>query len=419
MKIAIIGAGFTGLAAAWDLIRAGHQVTIFEASDRPGGLAAGFQQPSWAWSLEYHYHHIFATDQALKQLLQEMQLTELMFFERVRTASLYQGQVAQLDSPLSLLRFPYLSWGAKLRTAAVLAFLKLNPAGQLLERWTAQEFLQATMGQKAYQVLWQPLFQGKFGSEAQQINMAWFWARIYARSASLGYFKGGFLNLAQQITTKLKQQGVKFQLNSKINHLEHHNKQLIVSDQGFDRVLLTVTSKIYAQLTQGLIKQSSQLQKLQGLAAMTLVLALDQPFFQDQTYWLNINEPDWPFLAVVEHTNLVDSQHYDGNNLVYVGKYLPANDQFFKLNKIQVLKKYQPFLNQLAPQFKNQLKQSWLFKANFAQPITKVNHSKLVPSIKTDHPQVYWASMQQIYPWDRGVNYAVQLGRKAAVEITD
>ena len=36
-KIAIIGAGITGLAAAWRLQRAGMSFVLFEASSRPGG----------------------------------------------------------------------------------------------------------------------------------------------------------------------------------------------------------------------------------------------------------------------------------------------------------------------------------------------------------------------------------------------
>ena len=43
MKFAIIGAGYGGLSAAYDLARAGHDVVVYEAADRAGGLAAGFK----------------------------------------------------------------------------------------------------------------------------------------------------------------------------------------------------------------------------------------------------------------------------------------------------------------------------------------------------------------------------------------
>jgi uncharacterized protein with NAD-binding domain and iron-sulfur cluster len=41
MKIAIIGAGYAGMSAAYDLKKAGHEVTIYETANKVGGLAAG------------------------------------------------------------------------------------------------------------------------------------------------------------------------------------------------------------------------------------------------------------------------------------------------------------------------------------------------------------------------------------------
>ena len=64
MKIAIIGAGIGGMAAAFDLVNAGHEVTIFEAANHVGGLAAGFKEANWDWTVEHYYHHWFTTDQS-------------------------------------------------------------------------------------------------------------------------------------------------------------------------------------------------------------------------------------------------------------------------------------------------------------------------------------------------------------------
>ena len=43
MNLGIVGAGATGLTAAWDAVRAGHRVTILEAADELGGLAASLE----------------------------------------------------------------------------------------------------------------------------------------------------------------------------------------------------------------------------------------------------------------------------------------------------------------------------------------------------------------------------------------
>ena len=42
------------------------------------------------------------------------------------------------------------------------------------------------------------------------------------------------------------------------------------------------------------------------------------------------------------------------------------------------------------------------------------NYSKLLPPLQTPVPGLYSACMAQIYPEDRGQNYAIRIGREAA-----
>jgi protoporphyrinogen oxidase len=425
MKIAIIGAGFSGLAAAWDLVEAGYEVEVYEADSKPGGLAAGFKGNGWDWFLEHHYHHIFATDQAFKRLLTEMDLEDLLFYADVFTGSYYQDEIDPLDSPTALIKYPFLSWPAKLRTAATLAFLKIFPQGKLLEKWTAENFLKSTMGQEAWQVLWKPLFVNKFGSFADEINAAWFWARIHARSKKLGYFKGGFQTLADKMGELLKSKGVKFYFETKVAKIEQIESDQTLrvitnsSREQYFQVVFTATSQILDRLVDFPKPFQARLDKLDSLGAMTLVLELDKPFFEDQVYWLNINELDWPFLAVVEQTNLVSPDKYNQSHLVYVGNYLDQASPKFDLDKEKLLATYQPYLERLNPNFSNNLKQVFLFKSRFAQPVVKKNHSRILPTIETPVQGLYWAGMEQIYPFDRGTNYAIEIGRKAADKIID
>ena len=55
-----------------------------------------------------------------------------------------------------------------------------------------------------------------------------------------------------------------------------------------------------------------------------------------------------------------------------------------------------------------------------AQPIVPVNYSKLLLKIKKSLPKnIFLANMQTIYPWDRGVNYAIDQAEKIAQEIVE
>lgn len=424
MKIAIIGAGYTGLAAAYDLVKSGAEVVIYESAEQAGGLAGGFFEKNWKWPLEYHYHHVFETDKSLKRWLSELGLSDQLYYKSTRSYSLTQSALAQFDSPLTLLKFPGLFLFNKIRTGVVMAGLKLWPWGKSLEKYTAHDFLEFTMGRKSRQVLWKPLFVGKFGKLAKEINMAWFWARIFARSKKLGYFEGGFQGLTTHLVEKLKLMKIRFEFSTRIKALKKDKNgwQLLTEagkKENFDRVLFTGNSKQLLNILDEKIEADyqSKLNRLESLAAMTLVLVLDQPFFDQDIYWLNINRVDWPFLAIVEHTNFITNANYGGEHIVYVGKYLDYREDLFKKNKTEILAEYSDYLQKLSPNYTKHLKKTFLFKERFAQPVVKINHSKKIPEVITPLENLYFAGMEQVYPFDRGINYAIQLGRETAKKI--
>ena len=162
-RIAVIGAGAAGLSAAFDLLKQGHAVTVFEASDKPGGLAAGFKQPNWNWTVEKFYHHWFASDADMLALAAEMGVSDKVRFMRPVTVSYYKGDFLQLDSPLSALLFKGLSLLDKIPFGLSGIYLKLTSNWKALERFTAHEWLSRWMGKGAYELLFEPLLVGKFG----------------------------------------------------------------------------------------------------------------------------------------------------------------------------------------------------------------------------------------------------------------
>ena len=124
MQIAIIGAGIAGLSAANDLLAAGHQVTLYEATDHTGGLAAGFQDESWDWPLEKFYHHIFKSDKAIIQLVAELGFSDSLFFPRPTTSVIYEGKIVPFDSPLRWITFPGFNLLDVARFGLVSAYLR-------------------------------------------------------------------------------------------------------------------------------------------------------------------------------------------------------------------------------------------------------------------------------------------------------
>jgi len=417
MNIAIIGAGFTGLSAGYYLSKAGVDVTIFEVGDKPGGLASGFTEKKWKWSLEAHYHHLFLSDNVILDLAKEV--GQEIVFERPITSSLVEKKIYQLDSAASLLKFPKLPVIDRIRTGLVLFYLKYTTSWEPLEKYKAEKFLKALMGKRSWKVLWEPLFVSKFGKYSTEIPLSWFWARIKKRSAKLGYPVGGFQTFVEAIEKEIRKNRGKINYNSLVESIERKDKRLYLTVNGsretFDRVICTLPTGEFAKVTKGLPSNYvKKLNQLTGIGAINMILSLKSKFFEDGSYWLSINDK-MPYVAVVEHTNFIDKRNYNNENLLYIGSYMPPNHEYFGKSKEQLLKIYLPYLKKINPRINKLLiNKFWLFRDKFAQPIVTLNYSKSIPKMKTPIEGLYLANMQQVYPWDRGTNYAVELGKKVA-----
>jgi protoporphyrinogen oxidase len=425
MKIAIIGAGFGGMAAAYDLAKAGHDVSIFEAEDHPGGLASGFKEPGWDWSVEKFYHHWFAGDIHMLGLVEELGWSDKVIFPRPFTVMHYKDKWYPFDSILKAILFPGLGWGFnKLRFGLVGLYLRLTKNWYSLEKVTVDEWMRKWAGEKVYRLMWEPLVIGKFGEKYyKQVNMAWMWARIKARTTRLGTFEGGFQNFANLFAKRLGDMGVDIRFSTPIRHISSQpaaGSLLIEIEAGnasFERVLVTTSPSSLARLVPSLPENYlKHLLELKSMAALVMVFSLKHQLSNQGYYWFNLpKNAGFPCLALVEHTNYVSPEHFGGDHIVYMGDYLEPDHEYFKLSQAELLERFMPGLKRINPDFQpDWIKKTWLFSTNYAQPVPLVNHSRNIPPIQTPLPGLYFASMSQVYPWDRGTNFAVEIGRRAA-----
>lgn len=422
MKIAIIGAGFTGLSAAYQLSKKGYDVTVYEKDPQPGGLAIGYQEKNWDWTLEKHYHHWFTNDDSVLNLAKELSYEVLI--KRPHTNWFINGKIYEFDSIPAALRFSALPFVSRIRNLATLGFLRFDPFWKPLEKMNAHTFLPKLMGSKAYKTLWEPLFINKFGTYAKDVSLAWFWARIKKRTQSLAYPKGGFLAFANHLVSMIeKQKGNVFFNTELITISETANSVTLTikndnnktTTESFDKVIVTLPSFLFVKATPSLPESYKKtLSPLKSIGATNLVLRLKEPFFPDSTYWLSVADTTSPIMAIVEHTNFMDKKHYNNEHLLYLGNYLSMGHPNYSKTKDELLKLYDPYLKKINADYKSSLIGYELFKAPFAQPIIPTNYSKMIPPFETPFKNVYLANIQQVYPWDRGTNYAVELGEKVA-----
>ena len=420
MKIAIIGAGFGGMAAAFDLRKAGHDVTIFESADFVGGLASGFKEPHWDWSVEKFYHHWFQSDSEMLDLIRELGWEDKVRFPRPLTVMYHDGKFYPFDSILKALLFPGLGFGLdKIRFGFVGLFLRLTNNWRALEQVTADAWMTKWAGRRVYEQMWKPLLVGKFGPFYRDVNMAWMWARIKARTTRLGTFEGGFQNFADMFAERLRELGVEIRLKVAIRQIKRDQAKgsLSVDGESFDKVLVTTSPNLMAKLCPELPDEYLKgLLELKSMGAVVMVLSLKQQLSKDGYYWFNLpKEEGFPFLALVEHTNFVPPKNFGGDRIAYAGDYLEQGHEYFSLSEAQLLEKFLPAFQKINPAFsRDWVKKVWLFKTNYAQPVPLLNHSKNIPAIQTPVDGLYFASMSQVYPWDRGTNFAVEIGRRVA-----
>ncbi len=421
MKIGIIGGGFTGLSAAYHLSQQKHDVVIFEKDNNPGGLAVGFTKKKWQWSLEKHYHHWFINDYSVLNLATN--IDHKVHIKRPKTSVFLENVSYQLDDPFRVLTFPKLTLLQRLRMAATLGMLRYNPFWQSLEGVRAVDFLPKAMGKTAYTMLWEPQLHNKFGEYMDEISLAWFWARIKKRTSKLAYPEGGFLSFANALVKKIEEQGGKVLLNTEVKEITSDERVLVKwsiingqsSMDSFDKVIVTLPSFFFLKIAPQLPEDyKKKLYQLKGLGAINLVLQLKEPFLKDNTYWLSVCDKNSPVMAIVEHTNFMDKKYYNNEHIVYLGNYLPSNHPYMKMTSRELLDVYDPFLKKINTHYKQHIIDYTLFTVPFAQPIIPLHYSKILPPFETPLKNIYLANIQQVYPWDRGTNYAVELGEKVA-----
>lgn len=417
MKIAILGGGITGLTAAYYLAEKGHQVTILEKEKILGGLASGFKGKNWNWNLERTYHHLFASDSDILNFAKEIEFNKI-YFRKPLTSSLFivdkKLSAFPLDTPIDLLKFPLLSLVDKLRAGIIIILLKLSPFLPIYKKMTSEEFLKKTMGNSVWNILWEQLFRGKFGKYAGIISSSFIWARINKRTKSLGYIEGGFQSFIDYIENKLTSLHVKTLTGYEIKAIKKRGEKFVINGNVYDKVISTLPTPVLVRLTSNIFSEKylSHFSKLKYLHAITLILETDKPILE-KIYWLNICTEKIPFMVLAQQTNFVSKKNYNNNYISYVGWYVDKNDEKLKMKSEELIKIVLPHLRKIS-NFKFRILNSFLFKAPWAQPIFDKEFEKNKPDFITPNKNFFVANLDMTYPYDRGTNYAVKLGKEVA-----
>ncbi len=431
MRVAVIGAGVCGLVAAHRIAHAGHEVDVYERWPGLGGQAATIDVGG-GHLLERYYHHLFTTDRHIAALYDELGLE--IEWRPSSVAMFAHERQWPFTSPTDLLRFGPMPPFDRVRMGlAVLALQRLANDRAPYERVTAREWIQKRMGSAAWREVWGPMLRGKFGKRADEIAMVWLWNKLRlrrgedSREEKLGYPAGSwehlFTALRQQIEARggrvlIDRPAVRIAPDLEVTYgapgsfRAGHDPGAFApaGAERYDRVLATVPNDVFAQLT-GLPAPP-----IEYFAALCLLLELDRQF--SPFYWTNVADRELPFVGLIEHTNFIEPGHYDGRRFLYIANYLERGHELLSLDADAVVERYTPGLRKVNPAFDpGWIKNRWLHREPAAQPIVTVGYHQRIPALKTTIDGLYLANTTQVYPEDRGTNYAVRLGDEAAAAL--
>lgn len=409
----------------------GNNVTIFEKNNSVGGMVSTVDL--YDTKLEKYYRHIFKSDKEAIELIKEMGLENELIWPSTKMGYLTNRKIYEWGTPISLLKFKELNFFEKLRFGFNVVHLKLINNYKELEKVTAEKWLKDRIGEKIYSKVWEPLLISKFGDKKDQISMAWLWGKIKLRSTSttkegeqLGYIKGSYQELTNAFYKYLVEKNVKINLDTIVNKVEKENDKYIIKtekdgleeSQKFDVVVSTVDYNNFINICGEYMtkEEKEKAQKVKYTSARTMMIITNKSF--SDFYWLNIGDNDIPFGGIIEHTNFINKNNYGDNHIIYISNYMTEENKLYNVSKEEMLQEYMKYLTQINKDFTMEnVIDYFVFDEKYAQPIIECKYSEFIMKDKLQNENIYLCTMPQIYPEDRGMNYAIKLGNKVADEI--
>lgn len=422
--VVIVGGGFTGLTAAYMLSKKGYNVRVIESDLTPGGLAGTFEFADGV-KLEKFYHHWFNNDVYVPDLVKELGMEGDVITLPSRTGMYLNGRMWRLSTPIDLLRFTALSLIDRIRLGLLVFLVRRIKDWHTIEHLSVREWLEPLCGKSVYRVVWEPLITSKFSIYAEAVNAVWMWKKLVLRGSTrnskggeeLAYFKGGFGRLAEAMVLKIESFGGEVTLGEKVTGVCAEGRQLLAVQTNRGEIvgrqfLFTPAFPVIADIFKNAAdsKWLASLHRVHYLGNICLVLRLQDSL--SDTYWINVNDPGFPFVGVIEHTNFDMPENYKGTHIVFLSRYLAIEDPLWAYSDDEYFSFALEHLKRMFPE----IDQSWIieykvWRAEYAQPVTERNYSTYVPGGETPFENAFISTMAQIYPEDRGTNYAIREGR--------
>jgi protoporphyrinogen oxidase len=132
-------------------------------------------------------------------------------------------------------------------------------------------------------------------------------------------------------------------------------------------------------------------------------------------YVTNITDGNAPFTGVIEMTALVDPAEFGGRTLVYLPRYLPADDPMFEQSDEQIRELFLTGLAAMYPSFREQDVEAFrISRVRSVMALSTIGYSTQLPPQQTSIPGLDIVNSAQIVNGTLNVNETVHLAEQAA-----
>ncbi len=421
-RFAIVGAGPMGLMAAMEILKAGHEVDIYERDDRIGGMSAAFDFDGL--QIERYYHFVCKTDDPLFELMAELGISDALKWTDTKMGFYCQGKLYQWGTPFALLRFDKLGWIDKFRYALHVMRTKGIRDWRALDKVGVTDWLKANLGARAYDVLWERLFHLKFYEYKDRLSAAWLGTRIKRVALSrrnlfqesMGYIEGGSETLLEKMQEFILARGGRIHLSAGIERVNASDgKVQSINVRGetipFDGVVSTAPIQYVPRLAPDLPADFiARIQALENIPVVCVILKLRQPL--SENFWMNICDDSIDIPGVIEYSNLNPGA---GPAIVYAPFYMPKTHPKFARDNAAFIEEVLGYLPKINPAFsRDWVLASHCHRYDYAQAVCPPGYYDRLPPMRTPLEGLVMADTAYYYPEDRSICESVKVAKTLA-----
>ncbi|MGR3811457.1 NAD(P)/FAD-dependent oxidoreductase [Jiulongibacter sp. NS-SX5] len=419
-KLTIVGGGMTGLSAAYLAAKDGYKVTVLEGSPKVGGLLNTFE--IGGNQLEHYYHHFFTQDAEFHWLLKELNLMDSVEYHKTTMGVFRNGKIYNFNGIMDLLKFKPANLWDKFLWGLSTLYLGKMVKWEDKEDVATLDWFYKYAGKGMTDALWKPMLNIKFGPYADKVPLAWMIGRLAQRLNSrsggderLAYIKGSWKVLLDRMLDELNKLGVVVKTNEPVDELLIEGGKIEgirTSKETYSggKYLITIPS-VYFEKVRGLNPTFGG-EGVEYFGAVCTILELKHQF--SDIYWMNVADDGYPFGGIIEHTNMIPKEEYNGSHILYLSRYFAMSEDLVDMSEAEIKERMIPPLKKINPDFSEDwIKDVHVFKTNTAATVCDLNFSKKVPSCQTDVEGLYVANMAHIYPDERSTNNSIRVAAEA------